>query len=58
MIFDNVPNLSDEFLDGQRDCKNGVEHKPGRSEEYNNGYGCQYEAEQLMTEMGMNYACH
>lgn len=40
-----------EFIDGQRDCKEGVPHKPGMGESYDTGYGVQYELEQIHNEM-------
>ena len=43
--------VADDFLRGQRDCKNGMPHKSGQSESYDRGYGAQYEAEQIQTEM-------
>lgn len=44
-------NASD-FLRGQTDCKNGVEHRAGQSESYDRGYAAQYGREQLLSEMG------
>ena len=44
---------TDEYLRGQRDCKDGKPHKAGQSKDYNDGYGCQYEAEQMLTELGL-----
>jgi hypothetical protein len=38
-----------EFIDGQRDCRDGVEHQ-SRSESYDRGYAAQYELEQMNTE--------
>lgn len=59
----NIPNYSyiklcgDEFMidakdycafvQGQRDCKNGVEHRSGKGEHYDRGYSTQYEQEQV-----------
>ena len=42
---------TDDFLRGQRDCKDGNPHKAGQSEDYDRGYGAQYELEAVMTEM-------
>ncbi len=39
----------DDFLQGQRDCDNGIPHKDG-SDAYNRGYNAQYESEQIKTE--------
>ncbi len=36
-----------DFLQGQRDCRDGVTHKPGKSEYYDRGYAAQYEWEQV-----------
>lgn len=44
---------ADDFLQGQRDCKNGVPHEAGKSKDYDAGYGAQYSAEQMLTEMGL-----
>jgi hypothetical protein len=46
-----VSSFEDDFLQGQKDCRNGVEHKPMQSEAYNRGYATQYEKEQIDTEM-------
>lgn len=35
-----------EFIDGQRDCRDGVPHKDG-TESYNAGYAAQYHLEQI-----------
>jgi hypothetical protein len=37
-----------DFIDGQSDCRSGVEHKSGRSEAYDRGYAAEYESEQVM----------
>lgn len=50
-----------EYLRGQRDCKDGVEHKAEQSEDYDRGYGDQYSAEQVADwanlEMGLEVDC-
>ena len=46
---------TDDFLQGQRDCKDGVPHEAGKSKDYDAGYGSQYEAEQALTEMGLRH---
>lgn len=38
-----------DFIKGQEDCKNGVEHK-SRSDAYDRGYSYQYWCEQEKTE--------
>lgn len=43
-------NNTDEFLRGQRDCKAGIEHKPGQPEFYDRGYSYQYFIEQQQSE--------
>ena len=35
-----------DFIDGQRDCRDGVAHQD-KSESYNAGYSAQYTLEQL-----------
>lgn len=44
---------TDDYLQGQNDCKDGVPHEMGKSKDYHDGYATQYEAEQLLTEMGI-----
>ena len=44
---------ADDYLKGMRDCKDGNDAKPGMSQDYYDGFGCQYEAEQSLTEMGL-----
>ena len=46
--------FEDEFLRGQRDCKEGVAHKSDQSEAYNRGYATEYEKEQLDNELSLN----
>lgn len=41
----------DEFLRGQIDCQNGVQHKAGQSESYDRGYATEYEREQVASEL-------
>jgi len=42
---------ADEFLRGQRDCRDGIPHREGQSDSYNRGYATEYEREQVMTEL-------
>ena len=35
--------ITDDFLRGQQDCKDGLEHKPDQSEFYDRGYSYEYE---------------
>lgn len=37
-----------DFIDGQRDCRNGVEHKDGKGADYDRGYAFEYQREQIM----------
>lgn len=48
--FNEVFN-ADDFLKGQKDCKEGIPHKAGKSEDYNRGYGAQYQHEQNVTHL-------
>jgi hypothetical protein len=48
-----VSDYAADFLKGQRDCKDGKPHKSGKSADYDRGYGTQYEAEAMLTEMGL-----
>lgn len=36
-----------DFIQGQRDCHDGVPHEAGKSESYDAGYSTQYEIEQI-----------
>ena len=45
----SVQNELFEFIRGQKDCKEGKEHKSG-SEHYDRGYAAEYELEQMNTE--------
>ncbi len=47
-------NTSD-FLQGQSDCDEGKPAKLNASDDYNRGYGAQYQHEQNMTEAGLKY---
>ncbi len=49
-----MEHFEDDFLQGQRDCRNGIPHSANNSEAYDRGYGAQYEKEQLETEMSKN----
>lgn len=43
-----------DFLQGQKDCRNGKPHKSG-SAEYNRGYNVEYELEQMRTQGSINH---
>jgi hypothetical protein len=45
-----------EYLDGQRDCRDGLPAKLNASDDYYEGFGTQYQAEQMLTEMGLRNA--
>lgn len=38
-----------EFIDGQKDCRDGVPHKAGMSESYDRGYSVQYELQEIQS---------
>ena len=40
---------TDDYLQGMRDCKEGREHKPGMSQDYDEGYSAEYEREEVLT---------
>jgi len=42
---------SDEYLKGMRDCKDGIPHQPGMSQDYNDGYAAEYERQEVLTVM-------
>jgi hypothetical protein len=46
-------DFTDDFLQGQNDCRDGIEHKAGKSAAYDDGYSTQYQAEQILTDMGL-----
>jgi hypothetical protein len=48
-----MSDFSTDFMQGQRDCREGIPHQSGKGEAYDRGYAYQYEAEQLMTELGL-----
>ena len=50
--FNGIESTS-EYLRGMRDAKAGRAADIGASDDYNHGYGTQYEAEQALTEMGL-----
>lgn len=39
---------SNEFLRGQKDCRDGVEHKDGQHPDYDRGYRAEYEFGEVM----------
>ena len=39
-----------DFIDGQKDCRDGVEHQSGKSEDYDKGYAAQYELDAMNNE--------
>ena len=43
-------SFSDDFLQGQKDCKDGITHKEGKSDAYDRGYSTQYTLEQIQSE--------
>jgi len=52
---------TDDYLQGMRDCKDGIPHQPGKSQDYNDGYSCQYSSEAVQgwanDEMGLEVDC-
>jgi hypothetical protein len=43
-------SFEDDFLNGQRDCMDGIPHKESSSAAYTRGYGTQYTKEQIDSE--------
>jgi len=41
---------TDDFLRGQKDCKDGKPHKSGQGEDYDRGYSAQYELEASLSQ--------
>lgn len=42
----------EEFIAGQQDCRDGVEHKAGRHPDYTRGYATEYEKDQINAQLG------
>lgn len=42
---------ADEFMQGQKDCRDGKPHEAGKGESYDRGYAAQYEWEQVQEAM-------
>lgn len=40
-----------DFIQGQKDCAEGIQHKSGMSADYDRGYSTQYELEQVMSHV-------
>lgn len=36
-----------DFVRGQADCREGVQHQDGKGESYDAGYSCEYQLEQI-----------
>jgi hypothetical protein len=45
-------DFSTEFLQGQQDCIDDVVHV-SKNDAYDRGYACQYEIEQVLTELSL-----
>lgn len=43
---------ADDFLQGQKDCQQGIPHKNG-SDSYNRGYATQYQHEANLSEISL-----
>lgn len=50
-IVNQSTKAADDFLQGQKDCQKGIEHKRNMGPWYDRGYMTQYEREQVMTEL-------
>lgn len=50
----NVMKQFDDFIRGQQDCSQGLPHQPGQGRDYDRGYACQYELEQINNERTRN----
>jgi hypothetical protein len=46
-------SYAEDFLKGQNDCKDGIAHQSGKGASYDAGYSAEYEAEQMLAEMGL-----
>ena len=42
---------TNDFLQGQEDCREGKSHEAGKSDSYDRGYSTQYEWEQILGAM-------
>lgn len=45
---------TDEFMQGQQDCKDGKPHEAGRGESYDRGYAAQYELDEVKSMLQYN----
>ncbi len=50
VINNGVATRTGDFIDGMRDCRDGIDHQIGRSKDYDDGYSAQYELEQIINE--------
>jgi hypothetical protein len=46
-----IDQFSEDFLQGQKDCQEGIPHKPDQSEAYDRGYSAQYHLEAELSEL-------
>ena len=44
----------DDFLQGQKDCADGIPHEPGMSADYDRGYADEYEMSAKIDERTKN----
>lgn len=38
-----------DFIQGQKDCREGKPHEEGKSKEYNSGYAFEYQTQEILT---------
>jgi len=53
-IADIPPHYASDFIDGQKDCAEGICHKEGMSDAYTKGYSYEYYSEQARTHRSMS----
>lgn len=50
VINSSISTMVHDFIDGMRDCRDGVAHQSGKSKHYDDGYSAQYQLEQVTHE--------
>ena len=57
MTQNQVGTIAD-FIDGERDCRDGKPADPSRSDRYKSGYGCRYELDECIHMSNKQRAKH
>ena len=46
-----MSDFINDFLQGEKDCQEGIPHEDGKSEAYDSGYSSRYQHEQNMSAL-------